>query len=134
MDKDIVVKELSYKTARSSGAGGQHVNKVSSKVILCFDLENSEGLNTREKRLLKKALASRLTNDGILNLSCEESKSQHQNKDLVIKRFLSILKKGLIVPKRRIATKPTKASKRRKLDDKKRRGQTKALRNKPRLD
>ena len=134
MDKDIVVKELSYKTARSSGAGGQHVNKVSSKVILSFDLENSEVLNTREKRLLKKALASRLTNGGILNLSCEESKSQHQNKDLVIKRFLSILKKGLIVPKRRIATKPTKASKRRKLDDKKRRGQTKALRNKPRLD
>ena len=88
----------------------------------------------REKKLLKKALASRLTTEGILNLSCEESKSQHQNKDLVIKRFLSILKKGLIVPKRRIATKPTKASKRRKLDDKKRRGQTKALRNKPKLD
>ena len=134
MDKSILEKELSFKTARSSGAGGQHVNKVSSKVILSFDLENSEGLNTREKRLLKKALASRLTNDGILNLSCEESKSQHQNKDLVIKRFLSILKKGLIVPKRRIATKPTKASKRRNLDEKKRRGQTKALRNKPRLE
>ena len=134
MDESIVLKELSFKTARSSGAGGQHVNKVSSKAILSFDVENSEGLNTREKRLLKKALSSRLTNEGFLNVSCEESKSQHQNKDLVIKRFLSILKKGLIVPKRRIATKPTKASKRRKLDDKKRRGQTKALRNKPRLD
>ncbi|MAS52016.1 MAG: aminoacyl-tRNA hydrolase [Flavobacteriales bacterium] len=134
MDKSILIKELSFKTARSSGAGGQHVNKVSSKVILSFDIDNSEGLNMREKKLLKKALASRLTTEGILNLSCEESKSQHQNKDLVIKRFLSILKKGLIVPKRRIATKPTKASKRRKLDDKKRRGQTKALRNKPKLD
>lgn len=134
MDKSILIKELSFKTARSSGAGGQHVNKVSSKVMLSFDIESSEGLNMREKKLLKKALASRLTTEGILNLSCEESKSQHQNKDLVIKRFLSILKKGLIVPKRRIATKPTKASKRRKLDDKKRRGQTKALRNKPKLD
>ena len=134
MDKAILIKELSFKTARSSGAGGQHVNKVSSKVVLSFDLENSAGLNTREKRLLKKALASRLTNDGILNLSCEESKSQHQNKDLVIKRFLSVIKKGLIVPKRRIPTKPTKASKRKKLDEKKRRGQTKALRNKPKLD
>ena len=134
MDKSILVKELSFKTARSSGAGGQHVNKVSSKVILSFDLENSEGLNTREKRLLKKALSSRLTSESILNLSCEESKSQHQNKDLVIKRFFSILKKGLIVPKRRIATKPTKASKRRNLDEKKRRGQTKVLRNKPKLD
>lgn len=134
MDKSTLIKELSFKTARSSGAGGQHVNKVSSKVILSFDVENSEGLNAREKRLLKKTLASRLTNDGILNISCEESKSQHQNKDLVIKRFLSILKKGVIVPKRRIATKPTKASKRRKLDEKKRRGQTKSLRGKPKLD
>jgi ribosome-associated protein len=134
MDKSCLVKELSFKTARSSGAGGQHVNKVSSKVILSFDLENTNGLNTREKRLLKKALASRLTNEGILILSCEESKSQHQNKDLVIKRFFSILKKGLIVPKRRIATKPTKASRRKNLEDKKRRGQTKALRSKPRLD
>jgi len=133
MDKTILIKELSFKTARSSGAGGQHVNKVSSKVILSFDIENSEGLNMREKKLLKKALASRLTTEGILNLSSEESKSQHQNKDLVIKRFLSTLKKGLIVPKRRIATKPTKASKKRNLDDKKRRGQTKALRNKPKL-
>ena len=134
MDNSILIKELSFKTARSSGAGGQHVNKVSSKVILSFDLENSEGLNMREKKLLKKAMSSRLTKEGVLNLSCEESKSQHQNKDLVIKRFLSILKKGVIVPKRRIATKPTKASKRKNLDEKKRRGQTKALRNKPRLD
>tara|TARA_B100000609_G_C16762608_1_gene207830 strand:- start:63 stop:467 length:405 start_codon:yes stop_codon:yes gene_type:complete len=134
MYKSILIKELSFKTARSSGAGGQHVNKVSSKVILSFNLENSEGLNAREKRLLKNALASRLTTEGILNLSCEESKSQHQNKDIVVKRFLSILKKGLIVPKKRIATKPTTASKKRNLDEKKRRGQTKALRNKPKLD
>ena len=134
MYKSILIKELSFKTARSSGAGGQHVNKVSSKVILSFNLENSEGLNAREKRLLKNALASRLTTEGILNLSCEESKSQHQNKDIVVKRFLSILKKGLIGPKKRIATKPTTASKKRNLDEKKRRGQTKALRNKPKLD
>jgi len=134
MEKAILVKELTFKTARSSGAGGQHVNKVSSKVVLSFDLENSVGLNISEKRLLKKALASRLTNGGILNLSCEESKSQHQNKDIVIKRFLRILKKGLIIPKRRIATKPTKASKRRNLDEKKHRGQIKSLRNKPRLE
>ena len=134
MYKSILIKELSFKTARSSGAGGQHVNKVSSKVILSFNLENSEGLNAREKRLLKNALASRLTTEGILNLSCEESKSQHQNKDIVVKRFLSILRKGLIVPKKRIATKPTTASKKRNLDEKKRRGQTKALRNKPKLE
>ena len=80
MDKSILIKELSFKTARSFGAGGQHVNKVSSKVILSFDLENSEGLNMREKKLLKKAMSSRLTKEGVLNLSCEESKSQHQNK------------------------------------------------------
>ena len=134
MDKSILIKELSFKTARSSGAGGQHVNKVSSKVILSFHIENSEGLNMREKKLLKKALASRLTTEDILNLSCEESKSQHRNKTIVIKRFFSILKKGLIVPKRRIATKPAKAAKKRNLDDKKHRGQIKALRSKPKLD
>ena len=134
MDKTIIVSELSYRTARSSGAGGQHVNKVSSKVVLSFSIDESQGLNNREKRLLKKALSSRLTNSGVLNISSDESKSQHQNKDKAIKRFLEIITKGLIVPKRRIATKPTKGSKKRTAEAKKRRGEIKSLRKKPRLD
>lgn len=134
MDKSILINELTYKTTRSSGAGGQHVNKVSSRVILSFDLNTSNGLSIREKSLLRKSISCRLTKENILLLSCDESKSQHQNKDKVIKRFLDILSKGLIVPKRRIATKPTKASKRRKVDAKKKRGQTKVLRKKPKLE
>lgn len=134
MNKTTLIGELSFKAIRSSGAGGQHVNKVSSKVVLSFDVPNSQGLNQREKRLLLQSLHTRLTGAGVLSISCDESKSQFQNKDKVIKRFLEILEKGLIVQKRRVATKPSKASKRRKVDAKKQRGVTKSLRKKPRLD
>jgi|TARA_B110000261_G_scaffold163753_1_gene210706 ribosome-associated protein len=134
MNKETIINELTFKAIRSSGAGGQHVNKVSSKVVLSFDLSQSEGFSDRESSLLYKSLSSRLTSSGILSISCDESKSQFQNKDKVIKRFLEIIAKGLIVQKRRIATKPSKGSKRRKLDAKKQRGQTKNLRKKPKLD
>ena len=110
------------------------MNKVSSKVMLSFNIDESQGLNNREKRLLKKAIASRLTNSGVLNISYEESKSQYQNKNKAIKRFLEIITKGLIVPKRRIGTNPTKGSKRRTAEAKKRRGEIKTSRQKPKLD
>lgn len=91
MNKETLLKELKYKAIRSSGAGGQHVNKVSSKVVLSFDIANCEGLSSQEKKRLYKSLASRLTNDKILLLSCEESKSQLQNKTKVIKRFFDMI-------------------------------------------
>lgn len=134
MDKSIIIQELEFKAIRSSGAGGQHVNKVSSKVVLSFDLRNSKGFVPREKFLLVKSLSTRLTNAGILSISCDDSKSQHQNKDKVIKRFFEILTKGLVVQKRRIATKPSKASQKRIKEAKKQRGQIKTLRKKPKLD
>lgn len=134
MDVPTLINELTFKAIRSSGAGGQHVNKVSSKMVLSFDLKNSEGLNQREKRLLLKSIANRLTTDGILSISCDDSRSQFQNKEKVIKRFLEVIKTGLIVDKKRIATKPTKGSKERKLDAKQKRGQIKSLRQKPKLD
>lgn len=134
MNKETIINELTFKAIRSSGAGGQHVNKVSSKVVLSFNLDKSNGLSDWEKSLLHKKLFTRLTNDGILIVSCDESKSQFQNKDKVIKRFIEIISKGLLVQKRRVATKPSLGSKKRKLDAKKKRGQTKNLRKKPRLD
>jgi ribosome-associated protein len=134
VNKETLIKELTYKAIRSSGAGGQHVNKVSSKVVLSFDVANSEGLSGREKTQLYKTLASRLTNDKILLLACDDSKSQLQNKNRVIERFLEIIKAGLFVPKRRIATKPSKASIKRMKDKKRRRGEVKNLRKKPNLD
>ena len=134
MNNDLILKEFIFKAIRSSGAGGQHVNKVSSKVVLSFDIPNSEGLNAREKRLLRKSLASRLTSSETLIIACDDSKSQIQNKNKVIERFFNIINKGLIVPKRRIATKPTKGSVKRSKDNKQKRSQVKSMRKKPNLD
>lgn len=118
---------------RSSGAGGQHVNKVSSKVELTFDINESEGLSDKEKQRIQLKLRSRLTNDGALVLQCDEARSQHRNKDLVVKRFFEILKNALVVPKKRKPTKPTKSSKEKRLKSKKITADKKAARKKPDL-
>ncbi|MBB6462233.1 alternative ribosome rescue aminoacyl-tRNA hydrolase ArfB [Flammeovirga kamogawensis] len=131
MNKEVLIKELQFKAIRSSGAGGQHVNKVSSKVVLSFNVEKSEGLNSREKTLLYKNISSRLTNDKELILACDDSRSQVQNKNKVIDRFFDLLKVGLFVPKKRLASKPSKASIKRMKDKKKKRGDLKKLRQKP---
>lgn len=117
---------------RSSGAGGQHVNKVSSKIELSFDLFNSNGLSEYEKTLLQKKL--KLSKEGLLLLQCSESRSQHKNKDLVIKRFLSLLKKHLLIPKRRIPTKIPKSVIRKRLSSKKHQAGKKSNRKKPTTD
>ena len=105
MDLDKIKSELSYKAVRSSGAGGQNVNKVSSKVILTFDILQSNGLSNSEKELLKSKLKPRLTSEYILMLNGEEDRSQIKNKALVTKRFFEILKIALTIPKQRKATK-----------------------------
>lgn len=110
MNTNTLIKELQFKAIRSSGAGGQHVNKTSSKIELTFDLENSLALSTNEKELLKEKLASKLTKKNQLILFCEETRSQHKNKELAIKRFLRLLKTTLIKPKKRRPTKPSRAS------------------------
>ena len=94
MNKEILLSELNYKAVRSSGAGGQNVNKVSSKVVLSFDLENSNGLNEEEKIYLREKLSSRLTQEFILILNCDEDRSQVKNKSIVTKRFLGIIEKA----------------------------------------
>ena len=134
MNKEVLLKELTYKAIRSSGAGGQHVNKVSSKVVLSFDLYNSKGLVWSEKKLLYQSIASRLTMEKVLILACDDSRSQLQNKNKAIERFFEILKTGLFVAKRRVAAKPSKSSVKRGKDKKKQRGQLKSLRKKPSLD
>jgi len=131
MNKEAIIKELNFKAIRSSGAGGQHVNKVSSKVELFFDLQNSSEFSEDEKIVLLKNLQTKLTKENILLLSCDESRSQHKNKELVIERFFVIIKTGLKVPKKRKATKPTKSSIQKRIDKKKNIALKKVLRHKP---
>lgn len=133
MKKESLIKELKFKAVRSSGAGGQHVNKVSSKVELLFDLQNSTEFTEEEKELLIQKLKSKLTKENVLLLSCDESRSQHKNKEIVIKRFLKLIESSLIIPKKRKASKPSKSSVQKRLDKKKKHAYKKAFRRKPEL-
>ena len=134
MNKEIILKELHFKAIRSSGAGGQHVNKVSSKIELTFDLENSEALNDDEKTLLKSKLSSKLTTENILILTVEETRSQHKNKELAIKKFVSLIETNLKKTKKRTPTKPSKAVIKKRLETKEKTSGKKALRKKPKLN
>jgi ribosome-associated protein len=133
MDKDKIISELSFKAIRSSGAGGQNVNKVSSKVVLTFDLLNSLALSDEEKELATKKLKSKLTLEGILILNCDEDRSQLKNKTIITKRFLEIIEKSLIIPKPRKATKIPKSVIEKRLKDKSTTAEIKQNRKKPEL-
>ncbi|WP_396211108.1 alternative ribosome rescue aminoacyl-tRNA hydrolase ArfB [Flavobacterium sp.] len=133
MEIEKIISELSFKAVRSSGAGGQNVNKVSSKVVLTFDLLNSQSLTDEEKELSQKKLKSKLTSEGILILNCDEDRSQLKNKEIIIKRFLEIIKKALIVPKERKATKIPKSVIEKRLKDKSTNSEIKQNRKKPNL-
>lgn len=131
MELEKITSELQFKAVRSSGAGGQNVNKVSSKVVLSFDLKNSQGLSEEEKALLENKLASRLTSEQILILNCDEDRSQLKNKSIVIKRFLDIITAGLVVPKIRKTTKVPKSVIKKRIKDKKNLSEIKQSRRKP---
>ena len=131
MEPEKIISELQFKAVRSSGAGGQNVNKVSSKVVLSFDLKNSQGLSEEEKALLENKLASRLTSEQILILNCDEDRSQLKNKSIVIKRFLDIISAGLVIPKIRKATKVPKSVIKKRIKDKKSLSEIKQSRRKP---
>ena len=134
MNKETIYKELHFKAVRSSGAGGQHVNKVSSKVELYFDLASSEAFNEKEKQLLLKNLSNRINKEGVLKIYSSESRSQHTNKEKVVKRLFKIIEKGLIVPKKRRPTKMSRAQKIKRLDNKTKQATKKILRKKPILE
>jgi ribosome-associated protein len=133
MNRSKLLSELSFKAIRSSGAGGQHVNKVSSKIELTFDLKESLGLSSFEKELLEKKLASKLTNEGVLILQCDALRSQHKNKKIAVERFLKIVTSGLKVPKKRKKTTPKKSAILKRLQNKKITAQKKEHRRKPEI-
>jgi ribosome-associated protein len=102
-------KEVTYKTSRSGGKGGQNVNKVSSKVELLFAINQSALFTDEEKALLLTKLQSRLNKDGHLQVVCEEERSQYLNKEKALEKLHLILIRALHKPKVRKATKPSKA-------------------------
>ncbi len=134
MEIEKIISELSFKAVRSSGAGGQNVNKVSSKVVLSFDLHHSQALTEEEKLLVETKLSSRLTTDAVLILNCDEDRSQFRNKEIVIKRFLELIKNTLLVPKERKPTRIPKSVIRKRIKDKKNVSEVKKNRRRPNLD
>ena len=134
MDKESIIKELQFKAVRSSGAGGQHVNKVSSKIEVLFDIPNAKSLTEVEKEKLILKLKARLTKDNLLLLQCDVHRSQHRNKELAIQRFLVLIANALKVPKKRKPTKPSKSAIEKRLKSKKKAAEKKVNRSKPSWD
>jgi ribosome-associated protein len=136
--EDLVVKnglvvpahDLSWSASRASGPGGQNVNKVSSKVDLRFDLRGTGAIGNAVKARL--AAAAKLDSQGRVVLVVQESRDQHRNLEIARQKLAAVIRAALVVPKKRRATKPSRASKRRRLDDKKRRADVKRARGKVR--
>ena len=119
MNKEIIKTELNYKAVRSSGAGGQNVNKVSTKIQITFALETSNGLMDEEKITLTEKLSNRITKDNFIMIECDETRSQLKNKELAVKRLFILLENALKKEKKRLVTKVPKRVIRKRLEDKK---------------
>lgn len=134
MNLEVIAKELEFKAIRSSGPGGQHANKVASKVQLSFNITLSEGLTDSEKNRVHHKLQGHISKEGVLQLSSESSRSQHKNKEIVTERFFELLKKALHVAKKRKPTKPSKSAVEKRLKMKGLVAKKKDNRQKPNLD
>ena len=134
MNVEILKNELEFTAVRSGGPGGQHANKVSSKVVVLFDIEISQALSENEKVRLLDKLSSKLNKKNQFILTCDESRSQHKNKQIATNRLLALLQSALKIEKKRIPTKVGRMAKAKRLQAKKQRGLKKTLRQKPKLD
>ena len=126
--------ELDVRVSRSSGAGGQHVNKTSSRVEIFWNVPGSRALTDQQRSRLREKLASRLTTEGSIRVVASDMRSQSRNRELAEERLADLVRRALIVPRKRRATKPTRASKEARLDSKKRHSTKKRDRRDTSLD
>ena len=136
--KDLVIndrvtvpaRDLSWTASRASGPGGQNVNKVATKVTLRFDLRGTEALTRAQKGRLRKLAGRRIDAQGALTINAQAERSQRQNLERARDGLRKLVRKALVPPKRRVETKPTRASRRKRLENKRRRGDQKKARGK----
>jgi ribosome-associated protein len=126
--------ELDVRVSRSSGAGGQHVNKTSSRVEIFWNVSTSRALTDEQRNRLLEKLASRLTTEGSIRIVASDMRSQTRNRELAEERLVETLRRSLIVPKKRRPTRPTRASKEARLESKKRQSHKKSERRKKSFD
>jgi ribosome-associated protein len=124
----IPEEELTFTASRSGGPGGQHVNKVSSRVTLTWDLANSPSVSPEQRDVLRVRLARRINEAGVLRLSVRETRSQAANRKLALERFIALLAAALAPRRPRRATRPTSASREKRLAEKKVRSRIKRVR------
>lgn len=127
----IPYEELYFHTSRSTGPGGQHVNRSQSKVALCFDVAHSPSLNAAQRARLLKKLSAFLDREGVLHLTAQTHRSQHQNKQAAVRRFRKLLQEALKPEKKRKPTKPSRAAVQRRRQAKRRQSEKKRMRRKP---
>lgn len=133
-DEKSILSELRFRAVRSSGPGGQHVNKTSTKVELTFDIAQSRFLSEQQKDRLKITLKNRLSKLSILTLHCGHSRSQHKNKSIVIQRFLDLIRISLTEQKDRRLTKVPKAEIKKRLYNKRKISEKKSRRKPPGIE
>jgi len=126
-----ILHEVEFSTSLSSGAGGQHVNKTETKVNLSWKVVDSQYIGETEKNLILRRLNNRINRNDELRLSCSETRSQHQNKKILVQRFQNVLETAIAQPKKRKLTETPKKAKLKRLKEKAKQSEKKALRQKP---
>ena len=129
LNKTAILSELIFNTSRSGGAGGQHVNKVETKVEVYWDILKSFAINDDQRGLITQKLKNKIDSDGILKMASSKTRSQLKNKEDAISKLLALIEKVLTIQPKRIHTKVPKSVVKKRLSDKKKAGEIKKMRS-----